>query len=47
MGMIGLIAPGLVLLNPGDAVLMLQHAINWEPEQEVVLVTTAIQDSCK
>jgi hypothetical protein len=43
---------GLVLLtpaiDPGDSVLMLQHAINWEPAgQEVVLDTTAMEDSRK
>ena len=31
--------------NPGDSVLMLQNAVNWEPGQEVVLVTTAMKDS--
>ncbi len=32
-------------VNPGDTVLMLQHPVNWEPGQQIVLVTTAIKDS--
>ena len=32
-------------INPGDSVLMLQHAVNWEPGQEIVIVTTAMKDS--
>lgn len=32
-------------VNAGDSVLMLQHAVNWEPGQQIVLVTTAVKDS--
>ena len=39
---IGFIAPGLVLLtraiNPGDSVLMLQHAINWSQDRRLFAV---------
>ena len=31
--------------TPGDDFLLLQHAVNWEPGQELVLVTTAVKDS--
>lgn len=31
--------------EPGDRSLFLQHAVNWEPGQRVVLVTTAMKDS--
>lgn len=30
---------------PGESILLLQHAVNWEPGQEIVLVTTAMKDS--
>jgi len=30
---------------PGDTVLYLQHQVNWESGQEIVLVTTAMKDS--
>ena len=30
---------------PGDRVMMLQHQVNWQPGQEVILVTTAMKDS--
>jgi hypothetical protein len=30
---------------PGDTVLYLQHPVNWEPGQKIVLVTTAMKDS--
>jgi hypothetical protein len=29
----------------GDRVMMLQHQVNWQPGQEVILVTTAMKDS--
>ncbi|KAI2493236.1 hypothetical protein MHU86_21310 [Fragilaria crotonensis] len=32
-------------INPGGSVLMLQHGVNWEPGQKIVLVTTAMKDS--
>ena len=32
-------------VEPGDRVLMLQHPINWEVGQRIVLVTTAMKDS--
>jgi G8 domain len=31
--------------KPGDRVLLLQDAVNWEPNQSLVLVTTAMKDS--
>ncbi|KAI2491987.1 hypothetical protein MHU86_22572 [Fragilaria crotonensis] len=31
--------------NPGDAILMLQHSVNWEPGQTIILVSTAMKDS--
>jgi len=31
--------------DKGDKFLLLQHAVNWKPGQEVVLVTTAVKDS--
>ncbi len=30
---------------PGDNFLYLQDLVNWEPGQEIVLVTTAVRDS--
>jgi hypothetical protein len=30
---------------PGDTSLYLQDVVNWEPNQEIVLVTTAMRDS--
>jgi len=30
---------------PGDTILFLQHPVNWEQGQELVLVTTAVKDS--
>ena len=32
-------------VEPGDSVLLLQHEVNWEAGQEVVLVTTSMRDS--
>lgn len=32
-------------VSPGDSVLMLQHPVNWEPGQQIVLITTALKDS--
>jgi hypothetical protein len=32
-------------VNSGDSVLVLQDTVNWQPWQQVVLVTTAIKDS--
>lgn len=32
-------------VNPGDSVIMLQHPVNWEAGQQIVLVTTAMKDS--
>ena len=32
-------------VRPGDTVMLLQDMVNWEPGQQVVLVTTAMKDS--
>eukprot|EP00591_Stephanopyxis_turris_P000730 CAMPEP_0195512014 /NCGR_PEP_ID=MMETSP0794_2-20130614/4132_1 /TAXON_ID=515487 /ORGANISM="Stephanopyxis turris, Strain CCMP 815" /LENGTH=1294 /DNA_ID=CAMNT_0040639729 /DNA_START=53 /DNA_END=3934 /DNA_ORIENTATION=+ len=32
-------------VHPGDNKLLLQHSVNWEKGQEIVLVTTALKDS--
>jgi hypothetical protein len=32
-------------VHPGDNFLYLQHEVNWEPGQEIVLITTALRDS--
>lgn len=32
-------------VDPGDGYLLLQHSVNWEPGQKIVLVTTAMKDS--
>jgi len=32
-------------VEPGDSVIMLQHKVNWKPDQEIILVTTSMKDS--
>lgn len=32
-------------VDVGESILMLQHSVNWEPGQQIVLVTTAMKDS--
>ena len=32
-------------VDAGDDLLLLQHPVNWEPDQEIVVVTTAMKDS--
>jgi hypothetical protein len=32
-------------VEPGESVVLLQHAVNWDPDTEIVLVTTAMKDS--